>query len=193
MLTKGSIMRLGAFLCLTSILTAAPLVERPADDFSIVEPSGRRVSVADCAGQVVLMEFLYTTCPHCQATARVFDKLQKELGPRGLRVIGVAFNDEAEEQPDEIRRFIELTGVHFPVGIAPREAVIRYLGISVLSRYAVPQILIIDRNGMVRAQSSILGTEDLVNEAKLRPLLEGLLSQKKTARSSPATANARPR
>ncbi len=184
---------LGILLSIMSIIAAAPLTMRPAGNLTVVEPSGERVSVGDCDGQVVLMEFLYTTCPHCQATARAFDRLQQELGPRGLRVIGVAFNDEAESHPDEIRRFIDSNSVHFPVGAAPRDAVIRYLGISVLSRYAVPQVLIIDRIGMVRAQSSILGSEDLVNEAKLRPLLEDLLREKRTTRSASASAIVRQR
>ena len=146
--------------------------------------------MASYAGRVVLVQFLYTTCPHCQATARFYSKLQKELGPRGLQVVGVAFNEEAEEHPDLVRRFVELNGVEFPVGVAPREAVLSYLGISVMSRFAVPQVVIIDRNGVIRAQSEILGSEELQDESRLRPLLEGLLKEGNAATSrklSPAT------
>jgi len=149
-----------------------------------MDASGKPLVVADGSGDVVLVEFLFTTCSHCQATARLLNRLQKELGPRGLRTIGVAFNDEAEGHPEELRRFVQLNGLDFPVGVAPRDAVIRYLGISVLSRFAVPQILVIDRNGTVRAKSDVMGSEDLVDESKLRTLVDSLLREPKAAPAS---------
>jgi peroxiredoxin len=168
---------LGAVLSLAPLTFAKPPVPRPAKELSIVEPSGKRIQLSSYKGKVVLMQFLYTTCPHCQATAKVFTKLQKDLGPRGLQVIGIAFNEEVEKTPEVVSSFVAANGVGFPVGIASRDAVMGYLGISVMSRFAVPMILIVDRKGVVRAQSDFMGSSELQDEAYLRPLLDGLLKE----------------
>jgi len=44
-----------------------------------------------------------------------------------------------------------------------------------MQRLAVPQILVIDRKGMVRAQSAPLGTAELQDETYMRTFLSGLL------------------
>ncbi len=188
--TRRSVV-LGIAFSFGSALLAAPPALRPAGDFTVVDTSGKKVSVAESVGQVVLMQFLYTTCPHCQASARVFSKLQRELGPRGLRVIGVAFNEEVEGHPEVIRNFVQSNRLEFPVGVATRDAVVGYLGISVLSRFMVPQVLVIDRDGMIRAQSDPLGSPELMDETKVRALLESLLQEHKTGRTSRATSTKR--
>jgi peroxiredoxin len=173
---------IGALLAVGTGLFAKPPVPRPAQDLKIMEPSGHPVSLTGYPGKVLLVQFLYTTCPHCMATAKVFTSLQKELGPQGLQVIGVAFNEEAEGDINLVQAFVDSNGIGFPIGLANRDAVLSYLGISVMSRFTVPQIMVIDRNGVIRAQSEILGSEELQDEARLRPLLESLLKESKQKR-----------
>ena len=155
-------------------------VPRPGQELSFTQASGEKISLTAYADKVVVVQFLYTTCPHCQATSRSYGKLQDDLGSRGLQVVGVAFNEEAEKSPDVIRSYVESNGVRFPVGVASRESVLKYLGISVMSRFAVPQVVVIDRKGVIRAQSGLLGSEELVDEARFRPLLESLLEEART-------------
>jgi cytochrome oxidase Cu insertion factor (SCO1/SenC/PrrC family) len=82
-------------VCLSVAAFATPPVPRPASALRIVDSSGKPLQLTDYRGKVVLVQFLYTTCSHCQATARMLSKLQKELGSQGLQVLGVAFNPEA--------------------------------------------------------------------------------------------------
>ena len=156
---------------------AKPPVPRTANELTIVEPSGTQTLLTSQKGQVVLVQFLYTNCTHCQATARLYSKLQKEYGPRGLRVFGVAFNDEAQSTPELIRDFIASNNVTFPVGEASRDTVMSYLGISVMSRFVVPQVIVVDRHGVVRAQSDPMGSPELQDETYMRTLLDGLLKE----------------
>jgi len=156
---------------------ANPPALRPAPEFTCTEPSGKPLSLAAYSGKVVLVQFLYTTCPHCQVTSRTFAKLQNELGPRGLQVVGVAFNEETEKNLDLVRAYAAANGVNFPIGMALRQNVLPFLGISFMSRFAVPQVVVIDRNGVIRAQSEPLGSEELMDENRLRPLLESLLDE----------------
>lgn len=160
------------FVCLGAGLTAAPPVPRPAQEFRCPDSKGNQISISALRGKVVVMQFLSTTCPHCQAYSRLLTRLQKDYGPKGFQAVAVAFNDAT---PEMVRDYVASNAVGIPVGYAPRESVLRYLGISIMQRLTVPQVLIIDRHGQVRAQSEPLGTPQLQDETYLRGLIEGLL------------------
>jgi len=120
------------------------------------------------------VEFLFTTCPHCQQTAVVLTALNKELGPKGFQPIGVAFNDGAMLLvPD----FVRNTGANYPVGVANRDAVIAYLGYSVTARLMVPQVIIVDKKGVIRHQSSMDASENLHDPARLKSIITELLNE----------------
>lgn len=153
---------------------AQPATPRPAGEFRFTAPSGKPLDLANYRGKVVIAQFLYTTCPHCQATARMLTRLQSELGPRGLQVVGIAFNPEAKN-PAAIEAFVKNNAVSFPVGAALADSVYSYLGLSAVTRFSVPQMLVIDRRGVIRAQSAPLGTPDLQREEYLRNLIIPLL------------------
>jgi peroxiredoxin len=166
-------------VCLgAALLLAKPPVPRPAQEFTITDSSGKSSSLSSYRGKVVVVQFLYTTCGHCQAVAGTYSRLQSEFGPRGLQVVGVAFNPEAQARPAAADEFVRAFGVTFPVGVATMESVQRYLGISVLDRFVVPQVVIIDRSGVVRAQSEFSGSPELQDEPYLRGVIEKLLKER---------------
>jgi peroxiredoxin len=161
------------------LLFGIPLAasEKMAPEFHISPPGGTPTSIQAHRGQVVVVQFLFTDCVHCQATARMLTRLQQELGGRGLQVLGVAFNDLAQTDPEQIRQFVANNHVGFPVGAGERSKVLEYLGISVMSRFVVPQILVVGRDGHLSAQSAAMGSPELQDENHLRDLLSRLLNQ----------------
>src|SRR5215467_8662278 len=129
-------------------LQAAAPVPRPTKEFTIVLPNGKQQLLSSYRGKVVMAAFIFTTCPHCQALSKVITKLQGELGPRGFQAVGVTFNDEvntpnASMNAQVTSNFVNQFGVGFPVGYAPRESVLSYLGISDIESWVVPQVAII--------------------------------------------------
>jgi peroxiredoxin len=162
------------FISLGVAALAQPPVIRKAPEIMISEPSGKNTPVSSLKGKVVVVAFIYTTCSHCQDESRMLTKLLKELGPQGLQVVGVAFNDNAALL---VPSFVQEFGVPFPVGSAPADAVMGYLGFSVMDRYVVPQVMVIDRKGNIRAQSPPQGDEKLQNENNMRALLTSLLKE----------------
>ena len=93
----------------------------------------------------------------------------------GLSVL--AFNETAD-----VQAFVETNKVEFPVGLGKRDRVMEYLGLSPMSRFVVPQIMVVSRNGQVRAQSEPLGSPELQDKIQLRELLAGLLNEAKPAK-----------
>jgi peroxiredoxin len=174
-------------------LQAAAPVPRPSKEFTIILPSGKQNLLSSYRGKVVMAAFMFTTCPHCQALSKVITKLQNELGPRGFQALGVTFNDEvntpnAAANAQVTGAFVNEFGVGFPVGFAPRNSVLSYLGVSDVESWVVPQVAIIDRKGVIRAQSAARGTADLQTETYLRKYLGELLDEGKATAPSKAPA-----
>ena len=174
-------------------LQAGGPVPRPSKEFTITLPSGKQSLLSSYRGKVVMTAFMFTTCPHCQALSKIINKLQTELGPRGFQALGIAFNDEvntpnAASNAQVTAGFISQFQVGFPMGYAPRDSVLSYLGVSDIERWVVPQIAIIDRKGVIRAQSASQGTADLQTEDYLRKYLGGLLDEGGAKSAAPSKA-----
>jgi thiol-disulfide isomerase/thioredoxin len=172
----------GLMLALGLSLQAAAPIPRPAGALKIVEPSGKETTLASLKGKVVVIQFLFTTCPHCQNSAVWLSKMQAELGMKGVQVYGMAINDEVNT-PDAARNKAAVLGfsqfAKFPVGIGTREAMMKFMGFSVLDQWGVPQFAVIDKKGMVRAQTTprpMAG--QVVEEPVMRDLVNKLLLEK---------------
>jgi peroxiredoxin len=163
---------LAVVLGFSALLPAKPPVPRPAREFSCSDPNGKPLSLSKYKGKVVLVQFLITNCSHCQALSQVLTKLQADYGPQGFQAFGVAINDAT---PEMVRSYVKDHQLGIPVGLASRDEVVSYLGVSEVERLAVPQVMIVDRHGMVQAQSDAQGTPDLQNETYLRKLIADLL------------------
>ncbi len=164
-------------LALSVAAFAAMPVPRPSKEFTFTQPGGKQTLLSSYKGKVVCVQFLYTTCPHCQALSRVLTKMSGELGPN-VQFLGVAFEEDKPELASAaVQGYIKQQGVSFPVAYATRDQVMSYLGLSVMDRFVVPQVAVIDKKGVIRAQSAAMGTETLQREETLMPLLKGLLAE----------------
>src|SRR5258708_35827476 len=142
----------------TLALGAAPLsaeqpppVIRKAPDLEIVEASGKKSLLSQYRGKVCVVEFVFTTCQHCQATSQMYNKIYNDLKGSGFQVLAVAFNEGLN--PLIVQRFVQEFGVTFPVGIGSRETVLNYLGYPPMDiSWVTPQIAVIDTKGMIAAQ-----------------------------------------
>ena len=165
-----------ALLSLSALALAgtAPPVIKASPDFTLAEPSGKQITLSSQHGKVVVLTFMFTTCPHCQAEAQMLTRMLKDMGPRGLSVLGVAFNDNAAVL---IPGFVQQFSIGFPVGAADRQTVLNYLGVSEMVRWVVPQVVVIDKKGNIRAQSPAQGDPNLQTESYMRDLLDTLLKE----------------
>ena len=163
-------------LSVSAAVATAP-VPRKSPEFTIVEPSGKQTLLTSLRGKVVLIEFFLINCPRCQRVAGTIAKLQSELGSRGFQPVGIAFDTGINGT--RVTDFVHQLGVSYPVGYASSDKVDRYLGRQAMERLRVPQIVVIDRKGMIRAQSAQNGENNLEDENYLRNLIGGLLEERR--------------
>ena|ERR1700733_14292037 len=165
-----------ALILFAAIALAIPPLPRKSPEFTIVQPGGKQTLLSSYRGKVVLLGFFSTSCIHCQATSKVFNGLQEAFASEGLQAIGIAFNQD--DNFDRVKEFQHVFAPSFPVGLSKPDNVVSYLGISVMERYVYPQVVLIDRKGMIRAQSDVKGTAELQELVTLRPQIEALLKER---------------
>ncbi len=151
-----------------------PLLGRKTPEFQIDMPSGKPLLLSAYKGKVICLEFLFTTCPHCQRASQTYTKLYKELGPQGMQPLGIATNEMAGLLVND---FIRDFKVGYPVGYSTMDASLHYLMIDKNKRWVVPQVVVIDRKGVIRYQTPWNGDETHQDENFMRNLLKGLLAE----------------
>jgi len=111
-------------------------------ELAAADLQGRPVDVAALQGKVRLVDFWATWCEPCRDALPALDRLARELGPRGLLVYAVSFDEDAAQ----IAPFLAQVPVSFPV-LHDRggDLLAGRFGVSRL-----PTTLVVDRRGVIR-------------------------------------------
>ena len=83
-----------------------------APDFELQTLDGKNLKLSDLRGKAVLLNFWATYCGPCKVEMPWFVELQKEYGPQGFQIIGVAMDDASTE---DIAKFAKEMGVNYPI------------------------------------------------------------------------------
>ena len=177
----GSVLALG----LISALLIADTNVRKAPELAFTLSGQGYKLLIQYRGKVVAIEFILTTCSHCQEASKVMTRLQQEYGPRGLQAIDLAINALDENRtPDQASQmtgaFANNFQVGYPVGFIGRDPMMSFLGFSIMDRMVVPQLVMIDRKGTIRYQTTAGSSEEygkMMNESTMRQHIEELLAQ----------------
>jgi thiol-disulfide isomerase/thioredoxin len=166
---------IGVFLFSASSFAASTLAPaiRKAPEVAFTVPGKGQKLLSQYRGKVIALEFIFTTCPHCQAASHVMSRFQNELGSRGFQALDIAFNDNSDLLVGDFAKEQQTT---FPVGWTTRDQVLAFLGISAVDRFVVPQLILIDREGMIHYQTPPLGDEESYKEGVIRSRIEALLA-----------------
>jgi thiol-disulfide isomerase/thioredoxin len=158
---------LGAVLALASAVDAAEVGDR-APNCSLV-PIGTAqhgIELSDYAGRVVWLDFWASWCGDCTESFPVFDRIQRELGDRGLVVIGVSLDVERERA----EAFLAQHPVGFLQTFDPRIGdCARAFDVA-----GMPTSFVVDAGGVVRRvhrgfrRGEIEATRDMVSDLLAR-------------------------
>lgn len=132
---------LGACAAPRPPVRAAAKVQQ-ALELSAPDLEGHVVDVAADRGRVRVVDFWATWCEPCRASLPALDALARELGPRGLSVYAVSF----DEDPTQIPPFLKEVPVTVPL-LWDRG------GDKLAARFEIqrlPTTLIVDRRGVIR-------------------------------------------
>jgi len=120
--------------------TAAEFRGKPAPDFALTDLSGKTVHLSDYRGKAVVLNFWATWCPPCVREIPTLVEMQKQYGPQGLEIVGVAMDDDAT--PASIGRFAREANINYTLLIGSDKVSDLYGGVE-----ALPTTFYIDRDG----------------------------------------------
>lgn len=171
-MTRRSMLALGAGALGAGLSLEAAPAAKTAPELAITMNSGEQFHLSKLRGKVVMLEILLTTCPHCQSCAATMQKVLSEYQSKGVAAMGAAVNDGART---DLLRFQSISGAKFPVGVADREAAAPFIVADKPPVY-FPQLILIDRKGVIRAQYP--GGHDFFRneETNLKKKLDELLA-----------------
>jgi peroxiredoxin len=169
-------------LATVSLIAADAPAGRKAPELAFNLPGQGQKLLSQYRGKVVALEFIFTTCPHCQAASHVMSRFQQEFGSQGFQAIDIAVNDNADLL---VENFAKDYKVAFPVGWISREQMMSFMGIKPDVRWVVPQLVLIDRKGYIRYQTPPTESDDwdkLMKEDALKQHIEELLGTSSSAK-----------
>jgi peroxiredoxin len=123
--------------------------------------------IADYKGEVVLLNIWATWCVPCRGEMPSIERLEGQLGPKGLRIVAVSIDDPGMEA--RIRAFTEEFGLTFEILHDAPGAILQQYQTS-----GVPETFVIGRDGLIRRR--IIGADDWSNAANIA-FLERLLAE----------------
>lgn len=158
------------------------------------DPSGKTTLLSRLKGKVVVLDFWFIQSDHCLRVAKMLNKLNSELASRGFQALGVVFDppNTKESEGRLVEPTVNFLKLGYPVGYASKTAVDTYLGRTGNQILSIPQIVVIDRAGMIRAASGTRVDPTLEDENSLRTLLDSLLKESPPP-GTPATPPAKAR
>jgi len=136
---------------------------RPAPYFAAVTPEGKKVSLDDLKGKLVILNFWATWCPPCRLEMPSMEKIYNEFKGEGLEVVAINFM----EGPESIKAFLKENDLTFTVLMDKAGEISQSYGV-----HALPITFLIGRRGNVLARS--IGYKDWHNK-KTRKFISSLL------------------
>ncbi len=120
------------------------LIGNLAPDFELQTLDGKSMKLSDFRGKAVLLNFWATYCGPCKVEIPWFVQLQKEYGPQGFQIVGVAMDDASTE---EIAKFAQEMSINYPVLLGKDSVGDSYGGVG-----ALPVSFFVDRGGKLIAR-----------------------------------------
>ncbi len=134
-----TLLTLAGFGCRPSV-TPPP---NPGGPAGWVFDDGKRATVGDYTGRVLLLNFYATWCGPCRQEMPHLIALHRKYEAEGLQIVGL--NVGGEDDYAEVPAFRQEYGIPFPLAIPDTDFVDRYLGVN----QNIPQSFVIDRNGRI--------------------------------------------
>ena len=133
-------------------------------DFTLPDLEGKKRSLHEWRGKVIVLNFWATWCPPCREEIPLFIALQKKHPADGLQIIGVAVDSQTA-----VMVYRQSIRINYPILIGEEDAM------PLMAQYSnrigsLPFTVIIDRSGSIAVRK--LG---VFNEIELESLVDPLI------------------
>ena len=132
----------------------SPLRGKPAPAFTLIDLSGKKVSLSDFKGHPLVLNFWGTYCAPCKLEMPWLEEFSKKYASTGLEVVGVTYDSEVGAKT--ITQNTEKLGVTYPLLLSDPSIEKAYLSDSEV----LPMSFYVDKAGTVIEVTAGLGAKD---------------------------------
>lgn len=146
----------------------AVLTGKDAPGFTLVDLSGKKVSLKDYKGKPVLVNFWATWCVPCREEMPWLEEFSKSYAGQGLTVLGIVTDSPGK---DAVQKAAQKSGVTYPVLISDDDTENAYGGVDQL-----PMSFYVGRDGKVAVQTAgipAVGGRELI-ESNIKKIVGGM-------------------
>jgi thiol-disulfide isomerase/thioredoxin len=145
---RPEIITLCVFLAVALVpaLAGSAKDENPAADFSLKDMNGKRVSLRDYRGKIVVLNFWATWCGPCKDEMPMLVEAEKEYGERGVVFIAASLDDKKTR--GHVPAFVREHQISFPIWLGATPDDLEKLGMGP----GLPATAFIDQQGHILAR-----------------------------------------
>ena len=141
----------------------ASLKGKTAPAFTLVDLSGKKVSLAQFKGHPVVVNFWATWCGPCKLEMPWFEEMNQKYKDKGLVVLGLS--QDIGSAPDDIAKAVKKTGVTYTILQPDDNTPKLYGGVDYL-----PETFYVDAKGTITEETAGAPTKDEI-EANVKKIL----------------------
>ena len=154
----------GVLLVACALFASGEYSNRRAPGFALPDPEYKHYyDLQDYRGKVLLIEFLNTSCPHCQLMSTTLEKVKSRYGDK-VAILEVVLPPDNQ---GTVAKYRSTNKVTVPIVCDMGQMTASYFNAnpSTMSHIDVPHLFVIDKQGMIR--------NDFSYEDKTRSVFEG--------------------
>ncbi len=141
-------------------------IGKPAEDFTVETISGKKYTLSEQKGKVVLVQFWASWCAGCRAEMPNVKKCYEEFKDKGFDVIGISLDYEKED----MMKYLESVGVNCNISFSGKgwdDDTAKLYGVN-----SIPSLWLVDKKGVLRyfelrGDDLIKAISELVSEKKV--------------------------
>lgn len=138
-----------AAVLIASLIALAPgsagvTVGSKAPSFKVVGVDGKSIGLADLMDKPTLIVFWAKWCPHCRVELPVVDKIYRDLGPKGVNVVGISLDTDTSAA----KKFLSDNHISFAVAVVGTGSdLVKSFGIT-----GIPTVFVLDKGAIVKSR-----------------------------------------
>jgi peroxiredoxin len=137
----------GLMLATSLLCSAQGLSNRRAPSFNLPDSTLKRYDILDYRGKWLLLDFMITNCPHCQALSGTLEKVQAKYGAK-VAILSITISPPEDQVT--VAKYIKANNIKVPILFDMGQVAASYFNATPQKpSFDTPHLFVVDPNGTI--------------------------------------------